>query len=109
MTVDGIEGYLLGLSDRESCDRNGHPHFDMHCGLRDCGVPDVAELTMLFIGRVLMPVSGSLNGKKTDGQNEDYRQQSYRYPLGHCETYGTPAEHDTSDAVPDLNVSKVIS
>ncbi len=53
-------------------------------GLRDRGVADVADLAMLFIGRVPMPVPGRFHGEDAHGEDQGDGQQSYGYALGHC-------------------------
>jgi hypothetical protein len=43
----------------------------------------MADLTMLLVGGVLMPVPGGLHGKQAHGKDQGYGQQSYGYSLGH--------------------------
>jgi hypothetical protein len=90
MAANGVESYFLTFGDRKSGDRNGRPHSYLRGGLRDCGVTDVADLAMLFVGGVLMPVPSSLHGKQAHAQHEGHGQQSYGYSLGHCETSAPP-------------------
>jgi hypothetical protein len=64
MVANGVESYFLAFGDGKSGDRNRRPHSYLRGGLRDCGVTDVADLAMLFVGGVLMPVPSSLHGKQ---------------------------------------------
>ncbi len=91
MTANGIESYFRAFGDRKSGDRDGRPHSYLRGGLRDCGVPDVADLAMLFVGGVLMPVPSRLHGKQAHAKHEGYGQQSNGYSLGHCETLAPPS------------------
>jgi hypothetical protein len=43
----------------------------------------MADLAMLFVGGVFMPVSSGLHGKQAHGKNQGHGQQSYGYSLGH--------------------------
>jgi hypothetical protein len=83
VTANGVGTYLLIFGERKSGDRNGLPHADLCRGLRDCSVPDMADLAMLFVGGVLMPVASGLHGKQAHGKDQGYGQQSYGYSLGH--------------------------
>ena len=85
MTANGVETDFLVFADSKSRDRDGPLDSDLRSGLRDSSVPDMAELAMLFVGGVLMPVPGCLHGKKAHGENQGNRQQSYGYSLGHYE------------------------
>jgi hypothetical protein len=51
-------------------------------------VPDMADLAMLFVGGVLMPVPSGLHGKQAHGKDQGYGQQSYGYSLGHYHSKG---------------------
>jgi hypothetical protein len=90
MTANGVESYLLVFGDCKSGDRNGRPHSYVCRGLRDCGVPDVADLAMLFVGGVLMPVPSCLHGKQAHAKHKGHGQQSYGYSLGRGETLAPP-------------------
>ncbi len=50
----------LLASGREARHRNRCQHRDLRDWLRDRDVPDVANLTMLLVGFVTVPVPGSL-------------------------------------------------
>jgi hypothetical protein len=90
VTANGVETDFLVFSEGKSRDRNGPAHAHLRRGLRNCGVPEVADLAMLFVGGVLMPVPSGLCGKDAHAKNEGQSQQSYGYSLRHCETHGTP-------------------
>ncbi len=55
---------------------------------------NMANLAMLFIGRVPMPVSGRLDGKGAHGENQGHRQQSKGYLLPHSRLEFTPSNND---------------
>jgi hypothetical protein len=58
----------------ESRDRNGREQCDLRRGLRNRNVPNVADLAMLLVGFVAVPVPGRLHGKQTNGKNQGYGQ-----------------------------------
>jgi hypothetical protein len=70
VTANGVETSFLGFDEGKSRDRNGRPHAHLRRGLRDCSVPDMADLAMLFIRGVLMPVASGLHGKQAHGENQ---------------------------------------
>jgi hypothetical protein len=70
VTTNGVETDFLVFADSKSRDRNGHPHAHLRRGLRDCSVPDMADLAMLFVGGVLVPVASGLHGKQAHGENQ---------------------------------------
>lgn len=90
MVANGVESYFLAFAGRKSGDRNRRPHPYLRGGLRDCGVTDVADLAMLFVGGVLMPVPSCLHGKQAHRKDQGQSQQSNGYSLGHCETLVPP-------------------
>jgi hypothetical protein len=90
MAAKGIDGQGLIFSDRKSRHRDGRLHPHLHSRLRHSGVPDVANLAMLFVGGALMPVPSCLQGKQAHAKDEGHRQQSYGYSLGHRETLAPP-------------------
>ena len=70
--------------------------FDHLCrGLRDRGVSDVADLAVIFVVRVGVPVADCVRGKKSQRENCGDSQQasgdSFRHLQldGHIETYTT--------------------
>jgi hypothetical protein len=76
MTANRVEAELLILGDRKSCDRDGRLRFYLRGGRRYGDVAGVADLAMLFIGGVAMPVPGGLHGEEAHGKNQGHRQQS---------------------------------
>ena len=70
MTADGVQTDYLVFGEGKSRDRNGRPHAHLRRGLRNCNVPDMADLAMLFVGGVLMPVASGLHGKQAHGENQ---------------------------------------
>ena len=83
MTADGVKAYFLVFADSNSRDRDGPLDSDLRSRLRDGNVPDMADLAMLFVGGVFMPVPSGLHGKQAHGKNQGHGQQSYGYSLGH--------------------------
>jgi hypothetical protein len=75
MTANGIERYFLIFGDYKSGDGDGRLRAHVRRRLWDRSVPDVANLAMLFIGGVLMPMPGCLDGKGAYSQNQGHRQQ----------------------------------
>jgi hypothetical protein len=76
MAADRVKAELLIFGDSEPCDRDGRLHLHLRCGARYGDVPGVADLAMLLVRRVAMPVPGSLHGKEPHGKNQGHRQQS---------------------------------
>ena len=76
MTANRVEIKLLVFGDRKPRDRDGRLHFHLRGGLRYGDVPGMADLAMLFVGGVPMPVPGSLHGKQAHGKDQGHRQQS---------------------------------
>jgi hypothetical protein len=76
MTANRVETELPIFGRRKSRDRDGRLYFHLRGGLRYGDVPGVANLAMLFVGGVPMPVPGSLHGKEAHGKNQGHRQQS---------------------------------
>ena len=76
MTANRVETKFLIFGDRKSSDRDGRLHFDLRRGLRYGDVAGVADLTMLFVGGVPMPMPCCLHGKEAHGKNQGHRQQS---------------------------------
>jgi len=76
MTANRIETKLLVVGGGESGDRDGRLRFYLRRGLRYGDVASVADLAMLFVRGVPMPVPGSLHGKEAHGKNQGHRQQS---------------------------------
>jgi hypothetical protein len=58
------------LSKRESCDRGGRLNRCLHRGLRDRGVPDVADLAMLLVAGVAMPVRDHMSTQRAHRKDE---------------------------------------
>jgi hypothetical protein len=76
MTANRVETELLIFGDCKSGDRDGRLRFNLRRRLRHSDVTGVADLAMLFVGGMPMPVAGSLHGKKAHGKNQGHRQQS---------------------------------
>jgi hypothetical protein len=76
MAANRVESKLLVFGDCESSDRNGRLHFHLRRGLRYGDVPGMANLAMLFVGGVPVPMPGSLHGKEAHGKDQGHRQQS---------------------------------
>jgi hypothetical protein len=70
VTADGVKAYFLVFADSNSRDRDGPLDSDLRSRLRDGNVPDMADLAMLLVGGVLMPVASGLHGKQAHGENQ---------------------------------------
>ena len=90
MAANGVGGQVLIFGDRKSRHRNGRLHPHLHSRLRHSGVADVANLAMLFVRGMLMPVRSCLQGKQAHAKDEGHGQQPYGYSLGHHETLAPP-------------------
>jgi hypothetical protein len=76
MTANRVETEFLVFSDRKSGNCDGRLRFYLRRGLRYSDVTRVADLAMLFVGGMPMPVAGSLHGKEAHGKNQGHCQQS---------------------------------
>ncbi len=76
MTANRVKTEFLIFGKRESSDRDGRLQFHLRRGPRYGDVAAVADLAMLFVRGVAMPVPGSLHGKQAHGKNQGHRQQS---------------------------------
>ena len=76
MTANRVETELRIFGDRKSCDRDGRLHLHLRRGARYGDVAGVADLAMLFVRGVAMPVPSSLHGKEAHGNNQGHCQQS---------------------------------
>ena len=76
VTANRVEAEFLILADRKASNRDRRLRLDLRRGLRYGDMARVADLTMLFVGGVPMPVPGSLHGKQAHGKNQGHRQQS---------------------------------
>jgi len=76
MTANRVEAEFLVFGDRESSNCDGRLRFYLSGGRRYGYVPGVADLAMLFVGGVPMPVPGSLHGEQAHGKNQGNCQQS---------------------------------
>jgi hypothetical protein len=83
MAANRVETELLIFCDCESGDRDVRLHFHLRGGLRYGDVTGVADLAMLFVRGVPMPVPSSLHGKEAHGKNQGHRQQSQGNSLSH--------------------------
>jgi hypothetical protein len=69
MAANRVEAELLIFGDGESSDRDRRPQFHLRRGPRCRDVTGVANLAMLFVRGVPVPVPGSLHGKKAQGKD----------------------------------------
>ena len=76
MTADGIEAKLLIFGDGKSRYGDWRLRFYLGSGLRYGDMAGVADLAMLLVGGVPVPVPCSLHGKEAHGENQRHRQQS---------------------------------
>lgn len=76
MGANRVEIELLIFGDRISSDRDGRLHHHLRRGLRHGNVARVADLALLLVGGVPMPVPGCLHGKEAHRKNQGHRQQS---------------------------------
>jgi len=76
MAANRVETELLVFGDCEAGDRYGRLCFDLSGGRRDGYVPGVADLAMLFVGGMPVPVARRLHGKQAHGKNQGHGQQS---------------------------------
>jgi hypothetical protein len=76
MAANRVETKLLVFGDRISSDRDGRLHLHLRRGLRYCDVPGMANLAMLFVRGVPMPMPCCLHGKQAHGKNQGQSQQS---------------------------------
>ena len=76
MTANRVEAEFLIFGDCKSSNCDGRLRFYLCGGRRYCDVAGVADLAMLFVRGVSMPVPGCLHGKEAHGKNQGHRQQS---------------------------------
>jgi hypothetical protein len=76
MTANRVEAEFLIFGDCKSSDCDGRLRFYLSGGRRNGDVPSVADLAMLFVGGVAMPVPGGLHGEEAHGKNQGHGQQS---------------------------------
>jgi hypothetical protein len=76
MTANRSEAELLIFGDRKSSPRDRRLQFHLRRGPRYGDVAGVANLAMLFVGGVPMPVPSRLHGKKAHGKTQGHGQQS---------------------------------
>jgi hypothetical protein len=76
MTANRIESEFLIFGGRKSSDCDRRLRFYLRRGPRYGDVAGVADLAMLFVGGMPMPVPSSLHGKQAHGKNQGHRQQS---------------------------------
>jgi len=75
MTANRVESQFLIFGGRKPGDRKGRLHSHLRGGLRHRDMGRVADLAMLFVGGVPVPVPGSLHGKEAHGKDQGHRQQ----------------------------------
>ena len=71
----GFKSNKLLCARREARHWNRCQQRDLRDGLRNRDVADVANLAMLLVGFVPVPVPGSLRGEKSDAQDQRDSQQ----------------------------------
>jgi hypothetical protein len=76
MTANRVEAEFLIFGDCKSSDCDGRLRFYLCGGRRYGDVAGVADLAMLFIGGVAVPVPGSLHGEEAHGETQGHGQQS---------------------------------
>ena len=76
MTANRVEAELLIFGSGKSGYCDGRLRFQLRGRLRYGDVAGVADLAMLFVGGVPVPVPGSLHGKEAHGKNQGHCQQS---------------------------------
>jgi hypothetical protein len=76
MTANRVEAELLVFGDAKSSGGYGRLRFYLRRRPRYGYVAGVADLAMLFVGGVPVPVPDSLHGKEAHGKNQGHRQQS---------------------------------
>jgi len=76
MTANRVETELLIFGNGKSGHRDGRLRFHLRRGLRHGDMAGMADLAMLFVGGVAVPVPCCLHGKKAHGKNQGDRQQS---------------------------------
>lgn len=76
MTADRVEAKLLVFGACEAGDGDGRLRFYLRRGRRYGDVAGVADLAMLFVGRVTVPVACRLHGEEAHGEDQGYGQQS---------------------------------
>ena len=76
MAANRVEAELLVFGHRISSNQDGRLHFHLRRGLRYGDVPCMADLAMLFVGGVPVPMPCYLHGKEAHGKDQAHRQQS---------------------------------
>jgi hypothetical protein len=76
MAANRVEAKLLVFGGGKSSDRDRRLQFHLRRGLRCDDVTRVADLAVLFVGGVSVPVPGGLHGKQAHGKNQGHGQQS---------------------------------
>jgi hypothetical protein len=76
MTANRVETELLILGDCEASNSDGRLRFYLRRGPRYSDVAGMADLAMLFVRGMPVPVPSGLHGKKAHGKNQGQGQQS---------------------------------
>jgi hypothetical protein len=76
MTANRGEAELLIFGNGKSSDCDRRLRFYLRGGRRYGDVAGVADLAMLFVGGVAMPVPGCLHGEEAHGEDQGHCQQS---------------------------------
>jgi hypothetical protein len=90
MAANRIETELLAFGNRKLSDRDGRLHLHLRRRAWYGDVADMADLAMLLVGGVAVPVSGSLHGKQAHGKNQGDGEQSQCYSLRHKKLHEPP-------------------
>jgi hypothetical protein len=76
MAANRVEAELLIFGDGKTSDGDGQLHAYLRRGLRHGDVAGMADLAMLFVGGVPMPMPCCLHGKEAHGKDQGHGQQS---------------------------------
>ena len=76
MTANRIETQFLVFGDCETGDGDGRLRCYLRGGTRYGDVAGVADLAMLLVGGMPVPVAGSLHGEEAHGEDQGDGQQS---------------------------------
>jgi hypothetical protein len=76
MAANRVETELLIFGDRKSSDGEGQLHAHLRRRLRHGNMAGVADLAMLLVGRMPVPMPCCLHGKEAHGKDQGHGQQS---------------------------------
>jgi hypothetical protein len=78
------------FSERESCDWRCCLHDHLRCRLRNRGVSDVADLAMILVVCVAVPVADRVRGQQNQREDDRDCQQAFCCALQHDELNQNP-------------------